>query len=306
MRDIENNKMAWRKEGKQYEHFVLAFPPNRNQHSAEEILQVTSEIVDTVYPEFMAVISVHTDSLILHSHVVLDALNAVTGKKFSQGPGDLNRVKQKTNSMLQTAGFEIIRMSANDFVDHTDYSHTEGFDFLELDESDLFPDTELISEADMEIIDSEVALFTEDEICEINNHLKRFSSYRGKYNGGNYPMARNNQNTLSTPQEPAVPATQCNQEFVPTMNGILSNGYPATVVASGSIFRVHATDDTDLSAFVDLAFQSAPFYQEHQHEDANRALAMQYAAQDSGHPTNVILFNGNIFDIDFRNDEDNT
>ena len=146
VRDIENNKLAWHKEGKQYEHFVLACPPNGNQHTAEEILRITSEIVDTVYPDFMAVISVHTDSLILHSHVVLDSLNAVTGKKFSQGPGDLNRVKQKTNSILKAHGFEIIQASANDFVDHTDYSHVKGFGFLELDEGAFFEGGELITE----------------------------------------------------------------------------------------------------------------------------------------------------------------
>ena len=178
LRDIENNKMAWHKEGKQYEHFVLAFPPNGNQHSAEEILRVTSEIVETVYPEYMAVISVHTDSLILHAHVVLDALNAVTGKKFSQGPGDLNRVKQKTNSMLQAAGFEIIRMSANDFVDHTDYSHVKGFDFLELDESAF------ITEQDMKSIDYDDKMINDRYYDDIGDGCMWPASYHSYSEGG--------------------------------------------------------------------------------------------------------------------------
>lgn len=85
----------------------------------------------------MSVIAVHTDSKCIHAHVLLDAVNAVTGRKFSQSPSDLNRVKQKTNNILKKHGFEIITASANEFVDRTDYSDVKGFDFLELDESNL-------------------------------------------------------------------------------------------------------------------------------------------------------------------------
>lgn len=292
LRDFENNKMAWHKEGKQYEHFVLALPPNGNQHSAEEILRITSEIVDTVYPEYMAVISVHTDSLILHAHVVLDALNAVTGKKFSQGPGDLNRVKQKTNSMLQAAGFEIIRMSANDFVDHTDYSHVKGFDFLELDESDLFPDTELISETDMAIIDSEVALYTDEEVSEIANRLSRFSPYHKKSNGGFFSMTTNYNNA---PKESTTPMKA--QEVISTISSGTSS-IPTTAVVTGPTFRIHGSEDSDFGGLADLAMQTTAYAQEHQLEAANLALAMQTKAQESGHPTNVAVIAGPIFDID--------
>ena len=34
-------------------------------------------------------------------------------------------------------------MSANDFVDHTDYSHVTGFDFLELDEKEFITETDM-------------------------------------------------------------------------------------------------------------------------------------------------------------------
>lgn len=138
---LANKRLHNKTHGKQYEHFVLAPCPNGSDKSPEDILKVTKEIVATVYPENMAVITVHTDTQVVHAHTVLDAVNAVTGRKFSQSPSDLNRVKQKANSILKKHGFEIITASANDIVDHTDHSAEEGFDFLELDELQFLNET---------------------------------------------------------------------------------------------------------------------------------------------------------------------
>ena len=55
---------------------------------------------------------------------------------------------QKANNILKKYGFEIITTSANEFVDHTDYSKEDGFNFLELDES------QFITEATVEEISS--------------------------------------------------------------------------------------------------------------------------------------------------------
>ena len=294
LRDIENNKMAWHKEGKQYEHFVLAFPPNGNQHSAEEILRITSEIVDTVYPEYMAVISVHTDSLILHAHVVLDALNAVTGKKFSQGSGDLNRVKQKVNGILKANGFEIIRMSSNDFVDHTDYSQAKGFDFLELDE------TELISERDVQSVCVSAEIIGTDgclnnwSVCSLDTPIPYYSS-------GGFIAMNTTKHEVPAAQQPENPtqnttAITLTEQAVPT--AAAPSYFPTTTVVTGPTFRIMGTPKSDLSGLGELVTQSTAFAQEHQRDAANLALAMQVKAQEIGHPTNVSVIAGPVFDID--------
>ena len=145
---LRNKRLHNKMHGKQYEHFVIAPCPNGSDNTPEDILKVTKEIVATLYPEHMAIITVHTDTKVVHAHTVLESVNAVTGRKFSQGPSDLNRVKQKVNDILQRHGFEIITASTNDIVDHTDYSKEDGFNFLELDES------QFITEATVEEISS--------------------------------------------------------------------------------------------------------------------------------------------------------
>lgn len=98
---LANKKLHNKTNGKQGEHFVLSFPPSGSDRSPDEVLSVVSNIVASVYPEHMSMIAVHTDSRFIHAHVVLDAVNAVTGRKFSQSPSDLNRVKQKVNNILK-------------------------------------------------------------------------------------------------------------------------------------------------------------------------------------------------------------
>ena len=51
--------------------------------------------------------------------------------------------RQKSNNILEKNGFEIITVSANDIVDHTDYSNEEGFDFLEINESEFITESDL-------------------------------------------------------------------------------------------------------------------------------------------------------------------
>ena len=176
--DMLTNKKLWQKtHGKQGEHFVLSLAPNGAGKSPTEVLHAIEDIVETVYPQNIAVIAVHTDSKFLHGHVLLDSVNAVTGRKFSQSPSDLNKVKQKANTILKKHGFEIITASANEFVDHTDYSKKEGFDFLELDES------QFITESMVEEISSFTDSVKLTSNIKHNYYWENPNSYNYKYGG---------------------------------------------------------------------------------------------------------------------------
>lgn len=313
LEDMLRNKLLHNKtHGKQGEHFVLALAPCGESKSPLEVLRVVKEIVSTIYPENMAIIAGHTDSVYLHFHVVLDAVNAVTGHKFSQSPSDLNRIKQKANNILKKNGFELITASANDFVDHTDYSKEEGFNFLELDES------QFITEATVE----EISSFT-DNIRNGNYVNTTGVWYRPNYPTSNFFGGYNTMNnyTLYAPQTQAMPVTtptvanvssndsmpQQTQEFstpvstvesVPTTVETTVNSYPNTNVVTGPTFRIKGTPESNFAGFNELVEQTTAYAQEHQREAANLALAMQQYGQQNGYPSNVSVYAGPIFDID--------
>ena len=79
---LTNKKLHHKSHGKQGEHFVISFNPHSTDISYVDVLNTVYEIVSKVYPEYMAVIAVHTDSKCPHAHVVLDSVNAVSGRKL--------------------------------------------------------------------------------------------------------------------------------------------------------------------------------------------------------------------------------
>lgn len=106
-------KRLWHKtNGKQGEHFIVSFPEDFDK-TPEDLLEIMYEIVDTNFYGYSAVIAVHLDAIHLHSHVLLNSVSCVTGKKFSQGPSDLNKLKLKINEILHNHGINIIRDSVN-------------------------------------------------------------------------------------------------------------------------------------------------------------------------------------------------
>ena len=304
LEDILTNKIMWHKtHGKQGEHFVLALAPCVGSKSSLEILSVVKEIVATVYPENMAVIAVHTDSKYIHGHVLLDAVNAVTGRKFSQGPADLNRVKQKANNILKKHGFEIITASANEFVDHTDYSKEDGFDFLELDE------TQFITKSTIEEISSltgSVSLPYVEKPFESLNYPS-FDDYFYGGNNMNYtPYNPQTQDMPAIPSAENVPMVQQVQELpvldttaeaVPATCGT-TNNYPNTNVLTGPIFRIKATPDAYFAGLNELVKETSAYAQEHQREAGNLALAMQQYGQQTGHPSNITVCQSPIFEVE--------
>ena len=313
IKDIFANKMLWQKtHGKQGEHFVISLAPTGAGILPEAVLKAVNEIVVTIYPHNIAVIAVHTDSKFIHAHVLLDTVNAVTGRKFSQSPSDLNKVKQKANNILRKHGFALITASANEFVDRTDYSNASGFDFLELDETQFITETEI----------EEISSFT-NSVSLTNTNIFSGWDYpscdKNEYYGGN--IMNNSKYTAFMPQTQAMPVSmptvegvpsntpsvQPSQdlpvpsptvEAVPTTLENVGNSYPTTSVVTGLTLRIKGSPESNLAGLSEIVEQTTAYAQEHQREAANLALAMNQYAQQSGYPSNVSVYAGPIFDID--------
>lgn len=268
-------------------------PPNGSQKSPTEILTITVEILDAVYPEYQSISAYHADSNVPHTHSILNSVNSITGRKFSQSPSDLNRVKQKVNNILKKHGFEIITASANDFVDRTDYSDVEGFDFLELDE------TELITESDIEEFSPYIDTISGDSPLKIFCGQDYSDCCSTNYFGGNNKMNTNNYVPCTT-QIQELPASTI--ETVPATVEMPKNSYPNTTVVTGPTFRIKGTPQSDFAGLSKLVSQTTAYAQEHQREAANLALAMQQYGQQRGYPSNVSVIAGPIFDLDLTGD----
>lgn len=106
-------KRVWHKtNGKQGEHFIVSFPEDFDK-TPDDLLKIMREIVEANFHGYSAVIAVHLDAIHLHSHVLLNSVSWENGKKFSQSPSDLNKLKLKINEILNNHGINIIRDSVN-------------------------------------------------------------------------------------------------------------------------------------------------------------------------------------------------
>lgn len=127
-------KVNHKTKGKKYEHMVLSLTPDRQETSDKVYMEVAERIAQK-FKQFQCVYALHKDSNIRHLHFVANCVSYVDGRKFSQGPAELNRFKNDCNHILQSHGFDIIKSKPEDLRDISKYSFKDGFDFLEIAEN---------------------------------------------------------------------------------------------------------------------------------------------------------------------------
>lgn len=118
VRDMLTTKKLHNKtSGKQHEHFIVSFHPDSTV-TPEDCYCVAAKIA-LFYEEFQVLYSVHTNREHLHIHFVINSVNAVTGKKFSQWQDDLARFKEYVYEIVKSYGITQISLEydENDYTD---------------------------------------------------------------------------------------------------------------------------------------------------------------------------------------------
>ena len=127
-------KVHHKTDGKQAEHFVLSVTPDKKENTNASYMEIGRRI-SSYFDGFQSVFALHTDTSTRHLHFLVNSVSYKDGRKFSQGPTELNNFKTYCNHVLHENGFDIIKKGNNELFDDTPYSLKNGFDFLEV--SDL-------------------------------------------------------------------------------------------------------------------------------------------------------------------------
>ena len=109
--------------------------PDEASRPDEEYMEIAKAVAD-IFEDFQCLYSVHLDAGIRHVHILLNTVSIRNGKKFTQSPSGLQRLKQKTNDILLQYGFNIIKTGVSEMIDRRDHSEDENFDYLEIDENE--------------------------------------------------------------------------------------------------------------------------------------------------------------------------
>ena len=105
--EMKATKEIWgKKEGRQYKHFVQSFPPEE-AITPEQAHEIARKLCAVQYPDFEVLIATHKDREHIHSHIILNSVSYVDGRKFQQSVADLQALKDKSDELCREQGLSI-------------------------------------------------------------------------------------------------------------------------------------------------------------------------------------------------------
>ena len=116
--------------GRRYIHFVISFDAGVSSQLA---FTIASESAEYFADEYQYILSVHNNTENVHAHVILNAVNVHTGKKFSQSKAEMLDFRDYVNTVLLSYGLNPVGRSSED---------EETYPGLYFEQEDIFYDFE--------------------------------------------------------------------------------------------------------------------------------------------------------------------
>ena len=89
---------------RKYYHFKLS--PDRADHADPRLVHKYARVyAEKMFPDCECVIATHTDTQTVHSHIVVNAVHPITGKKLHFNDGDYTKLKDMANEIGKEFGF---------------------------------------------------------------------------------------------------------------------------------------------------------------------------------------------------------
>lgn len=136
-------------EGRRYIHYILSFDKGIRK---TEVWSVCREAAGYFGGGFQYIMALHCNTANLHMHVILNAVNFRTGKKFSQSRGELQQFKDYVNTILRRYGLNPVE----------DISEGDWPDEMEMTVDDITDD--------FEMADTGIQIGYLDEIYDCDNY----------------------------------------------------------------------------------------------------------------------------------------
>lgn len=92
---------------RKYYHFKLSCARKDNV-SPEQAHLYAEELAAVLFPDDECVIATHTDTKTVHSHIIVNAVNPITGKKLRITESDYTRMKDEANRLGSEFGYSTI------------------------------------------------------------------------------------------------------------------------------------------------------------------------------------------------------
>ncbi len=105
--EMKATKAIWGKNGgRQYKHYVQSFSPDENI-TPELAHEIALKLFSNRYKGFEALIATHKDREHIHSHIIINSVNYINGKKFQESNKDFQNLMDDSDKLCQEYGFSI-------------------------------------------------------------------------------------------------------------------------------------------------------------------------------------------------------
>jgi len=121
-------KRHFKKEtGRQFIHFVQSFAPYEKV-TPEQVHKIAKELMETdIFRGFQVVAATHTDKDHLHTHFIINTVNAETGRKWKQSRDQLQAIKDYSDQLCRNHGLQVIKGEQGNYKTRGEYrSHKKG------------------------------------------------------------------------------------------------------------------------------------------------------------------------------------
>ena len=119
--------------GRRYIHYVLSFDAGVSSQLA---FTVASESAEYFSDDYQYILSVHNNTENIHAHVILNAVNVHTGKKFSQSKAEMLDFRDYVNTVLLSHGLNPVGRSSEDEENYPGLYFEEEDTFYEFEDAD--------------------------------------------------------------------------------------------------------------------------------------------------------------------------
>lgn len=107
--EMITTKKIWGKlNGRSYDHYVQSFAPEEDIFP-KEAHSIVVEWASREFPDFEVVVTTHTDTKHLHSHVLVNSVSFIDGRKIHTSAAWLEQAKQHSDEICRAHGLTITR-----------------------------------------------------------------------------------------------------------------------------------------------------------------------------------------------------
>lgn len=123
---VQTKRNYGKETGRQYIHFVQSFAPY-DKVTPEILKEIADELVQMDFLQgFEIVYAVHTDREHLHTHFVVNTVNAETGLKWKQSAEQLQTMKDYSDDLCKKRGLIITQGKKGNYKSRVEYQTKEN------------------------------------------------------------------------------------------------------------------------------------------------------------------------------------